>query len=112
MGLKKVFGKECVATQSSTMAPEEVLTLKREITKDVLDKVAALLQNIGVPHVDLANINTKDQQSQYYGDPRVPIEPTPERTPDTITPVAQNPEPIPEHVVKVHIFIIYKHLLI
>ena len=39
VALRKAFGKECVATQSSMMAPEEVATLKREITNDFLDKV-------------------------------------------------------------------------
>ena len=46
MGIKKAFGKECVATQSRTMLPEEVATLRKEITKDVLDKVAFVLQKM------------------------------------------------------------------
>ena len=43
VGLKKAFVKECVATQSRTMPPEKVATLRREITKDVLNKVAFIL---------------------------------------------------------------------
>ena len=39
VSLKKAFGKECVTTESRTMLPEEVATLRREITKDVLDKL-------------------------------------------------------------------------
>ena len=55
VGLKKAFGKECVATQSRMMPPKEVATLRREITKDVLDKVAFIWQKMGAPTVDLAN---------------------------------------------------------
>ena len=65
--------------------PEEVATLKREITKDVLDKVVAFLQKMGGPHVDLENIIIEDQQSQH-GDPKISVE----RTPEPITLVAQN----------------------
>ncbi|XP_057535663.1 uncharacterized protein LOC130813794 [Amaranthus tricolor] len=86
--LKKAFGKECVATQSRTMLPEEVATLRREITIGVLDKVAFVLQKMGAPIVDLANMIFEDQQSQH-GDPKASIE----RTPEAITPVAQNPTP-------------------
>ena len=56
VGLKKAFGKECVATQSRTMPPDEVATLRSHITKDVLAKVAFVLQKIGAPIVDLANL--------------------------------------------------------
>ena len=90
VGLKKAFEKECVATQSRTMSPEELATLKREITKDILDKVALILQKMGAPNVDLANMIIEDQQSQH-GDPKVSVE----RTPEPITPVAQNPTPLP-----------------
>ena len=62
------------------MAPEEVVNLKREFKKDVLDKVAALLQNIGAPHVDLTIIIIDDQQSEH-GDPKVLVERTPEPIP-------------------------------
>ena len=111
MGFKKAFGKECVATQSGTMPPEEVATLRREITTDVLDRVAFILQKMGAPTVDLANMIVKDQQSQHE-DPKVSIE----RTPEPITPIAQNPTPetvncgarnpktTPEPVVKLHSF--------
>ena len=130
--IKMAFGKEYVATQSRTMLPEEVATLKREITKDVLDKVAFVLQKIGAPIVDLANMIVDDQQSQY-GDPKALVEPTPEPntlvaqnitpqpittaeaqnpTQETMNSVAQNPEPTLEPVVKVHRFLTYKHLLI
>ena len=64
MGLKKAFGKECVATQSRTIPPDEVATLRVEITKDVLAKVALMLQKMGAPTVDLANLIVEDQQSQ------------------------------------------------
>src|SRR5688572_2214515 len=72
VGLKKAFGKECVATQSRTMPPDEVATLIAQITKDVLDKVAFVLQKMGAPIVDLANMIAEDQQSQH-GDPFVII---------------------------------------
>ena len=132
VGLKKAFGKDCVATQSRTTPPEEVATLRREITKDVLDKVAFILQKMGAPNVDLANMIIEDQQSQH-GDPKVSVERTPEPitpvaqnptplpiispeaqnpTPEIVNSVAQNPEPTPEPVVKVHNFLIYNHLLI
>ena len=120
VGLKKAFGKECVATQSRTMPPDEVATLRAEITKDVLAKVAFVLQKMGAPTVDLANLIVEDQQSQH-GDPNASVEPTPEPftpvapqpiatpegqnpTPETIDSVAQNPEPTPEPVVQVHSF--------
>ena len=95
MGLKQAFGKECVATQSRTMPPKEVATLRNEITKDVLDRVAFILQMMGAPTVDLANMIVEDQQSQH-GDPKASIERIPEPTPEPITPVAQNitPQPI------------------
>ena len=86
--VKKAFCKECVATQASTMAPEDVAILKSEIEKRVLEKVATLFRKMGLPHVDLASINIEDQQSQH-GDPKVLVKPTP----DLITPVAQNPTP-------------------
>ena len=54
------MAKECVATQSSTMTLEDVVALKREIEKDVLEKVATLLQKMELLHVDLANINIED----------------------------------------------------
>ena len=86
------------------MPPEEVATLKREIVKDVLDKVAALLQKMGVTHVDLANIIIEDQKSQHKN-PKVSVEPTLELItpiaqitppkPITPTPVAQNLTPVP-----------------
>ena len=47
VGLKKAFGKECVAIPSSTMLPEELVTLRREITKEVLDKVTTLFAENG-----------------------------------------------------------------
>ena len=94
VGLKKAFGKVCVATQSKTMPPEEVATLRREITKYVLDRVAFILQKMGAPTVDLANMFVEDQQSQH-GDPKASVEQTPEPTPKPITPVAQNPTPQP-----------------
>ena len=50
VGLKKAFDKECVATQSRTMPPEKVATLRREITKDVLDKVAFIFAEDGSTH--------------------------------------------------------------
>ena len=78
----------------------------------------------------------EDQQSQH-GDPKASVEQTPEPTLEPITPVAQNPtpqpittpeaqnlapvtvyfvaqnpEPTPEPVVKVHSFLIYKHLVV
>ena len=91
MGLKKAFGKECVSTQSRTMLPEELVTLKREIMKDVLYKVAFVLQKMGAPIVDLANMIVEDQQSQH-GDPKASVE----QTLEPITPLAQNitPQPI------------------
>ena len=120
VGLKKAFDKEYVATQSRTMPPDEVATLKAEITKDVLAKVAFMLQKMGAPTVDLANLLVEDPQSQHR-DPKALAEPTlepitpvapqpianPERqnpTPKTMNFVAQNSEPTPEPVVKVHIF--------
>ena len=45
VGLKKAFGKEYVATQSRTMPPNEVATLRAEITKNVLAKVALVAEN-------------------------------------------------------------------
>ncbi|CAO2813834.1 unnamed protein product [Amaranthus hypochondriacus] len=117
VGLKKAFGKECVATQSKTMPPDEVATLTAKITKDVLDKVTFMLQKMGAPNVDLANMIAEDQQSQH-GNPKASVERTPEpitpietqpiTTPETTNPtpetmnttVAQNPEPTPEPVVK------------
>ena len=74
------------------MLPEEVATLKREITKDVLDKVAFVLQKMGAPIVDLANMIVEDQESQL-GDPKALIEWTPEPTPKPITFVVRNPTP-------------------
>ena len=91
VGLKKAFGKECVATQSRTMPPDEVATLRAEITKDVLAKVALILHKMGAPTVDLANLIVEDQQSQH-GDPNASVEPTPE----PITPVAPQPITTPE----------------
>ena len=49
VGLKKAFDKECVATQSRTIPPNEVPTLRAEITKDVLAKVALVLQRLEHP---------------------------------------------------------------
>ena len=132
MGIKKAFGKECVATQSRMMLPKEVATLRKEITMNVLDKVAFVLQKMGAPIVDLANMIVEDQQIQH-GDPKALVERTPERitpvvenittqpittpeaqnpTPETVNSVAQNIEPTPELVVKVHNFLTYKCLLI
>ncbi|XP_057527500.1 uncharacterized protein LOC130806439 isoform X2 [Amaranthus tricolor] len=120
VGLKKAFGKECVATQSRTMPLDEVATLRAQTTKDVLAKVAFVLQKMGAPTVDLANMIVEDQQSQH-GDPKASVERIHEPTPEPITPVAlqpitipeaqnpkpetinsvaQNPEPTPEPVVK------------
>ena len=120
VGLQKAFGKECVATQSRTALRDEVATLRAEITKDVLAKLAAVLQKMGAPIVDLANLIVEDQESQH-GDPNALVEPTPEPitpvapqpitfpkgenpTPETINSVAQNPEPTPEPVLQVHSF--------
>ena len=121
MGLQKAFGKERVATQSRTTLRDEVATLRLEITKDVLAKLAAVLQKMGAPIVDLANLIVEDQESQH-GDPNasveltpepithvapLPITNTPERenpTPENINFVAQNPEPTPEPVLQVHSF--------
>ncbi|XP_057529500.1 uncharacterized protein LOC130808069 isoform X2 [Amaranthus tricolor] len=61
VGLKKAFGKECVATQSRWLLPEEVATLRREITKDILYKFACILQKMGAPIVDLTNMIGEDQ---------------------------------------------------
>ena len=61
MGLKKAFGKECVATQSRWLLPKEVATLRREITKDILYKFACVLQKMGAPIVDLTNMIGEDQ---------------------------------------------------
>ena len=93
------------------MTLEDVVALKREIEKDVLEKVATLLQKMELLHVDLANINIEDQQSQH-ADPKVLVEPTPEPvtpvaqipTPDPITPSVQNPKPPPKPVLKMHSF--------
>ena len=82
MGLKKAFGKECVVTQSRTMLLEELAILRREITKDVLDKVAFVLQKMGATIVDLANMIVENQQSQH-GDPKASVDRTPETTPHT-----------------------------
>ena len=56
------------------------------MTKDVLDKVASLLQKMEAPTVDLANMIVEDQQSQH-GDPKASVEPSPE----PVTPVAHQP---------------------
>ena len=89
MGLKKAFGTECVATKSRTVPPEELATLNKKITKDILDKVAFISQKMGAPNVDLENISIEDQQSEH-GDPKIYTE----RTPKPITtPEAQNPTP-------------------
>ena len=90
MGLKKSYGKECVATQSRSMLPEEVATFRREITKDVLNKVAFVLQKMGAPIIELENMIVEDQESQH-GDPKASVE----RTPEPITLVARNPTPQP-----------------
>ena len=75
---------------------------------------------MGAPIVDLANLIVKDQQSQH-GNPKASAEPTPEPitlvapqpittpegknpTSETMNFVAQNSEPTPEPVVKVHRF--------
>ena len=63
VGLQKAFGKECVATQSRTTLRDEVATLRAEITKDVLAKLAVVLQKMGAPIVDLANLIVEDQES-------------------------------------------------
>ena len=42
------------------MPPEEVATIRKEITKDVLDKVAFILQKMGAPTVDLENMFVED----------------------------------------------------
>ncbi|XP_057524186.1 uncharacterized protein LOC130803956 [Amaranthus tricolor] len=117
VGLQKAFGKECVATQSRTALREEAATLRAEITKDVLAKLAAVLQKMGVPIVDLANLIVEDQESQH-GDTNALVEPTPEpitpvapqlinNTPEgenttleNINFVAQYPEPTPEPVLQ------------
>ena len=59
-GVKEGFGKECVATQSRMMPPEELPNLRREITKDVLDRVAFVLQKMGAPTIDMANMIVED----------------------------------------------------
>ena len=61
VGFKKAFGKQCVATQSRTMPPDEVANLRAEITKDVLAKVALELQKMGAPTIDLKNLILEDQ---------------------------------------------------
>ena len=66
VGVRKAFGNECVATQSRTMPSldevekrlKEKITaeitvdvtanVRAQVTKDVLDKLALLLQKIGV----------------------------------------------------------------
>ena len=80
------------------MLPEKLATLRREITKDVLDKVAFVLQKMGAPIVDLANMIVEDQQSQH-GYPKASVQ----RTPEPVTPVAQNitPQPITNPKVKI-----------
>ncbi|XP_057515642.1 uncharacterized protein LOC130797172 [Amaranthus tricolor] len=109
VGLQKAFGKECVATQSRTALREEAATLRAEITKDVLAKLATVLQKMGAPIVDLVDLIVDDQGSQH-GDSNALVEPTPEpSTPVapqlfTNTPVAQNPEPTPVPVLQVHSF--------
>ena len=72
VGIKKAFGKECVATPSRTMPPDEVETLKEQMTadvtanvttqviKDILNKVALLLHKMGAPTVDLTNMLAED----------------------------------------------------
>ncbi|XP_057548040.1 uncharacterized protein LOC130826470 [Amaranthus tricolor] len=77
VGLQKAFGKECVATQSRTALREEAATLRAEITKDVLAKLATVLQKMGAPIVDLADLIVDDQGSQH-GDSNALVEPTPE----------------------------------
>ena len=80
-----------------------------------------MLQKMGAPIVDLANLIVEDQESQH-GDPNALVEPTPEpitpvapqlitntpegenTTPENINFVAQNPEPTPEPVIQVHSF--------
>ena len=62
VGLKKTFGKECFATQSSTMTPKDVAALKSKIEKGVLAKVTVLLQKIGLPDIDWLCI----KQEQNY----------------------------------------------
>ena len=90
VGLKKAYDQECVTTLSRSLLPKEVATLRREITKDVLDKVAFILQKMGTPIVYLENIIVKDQESQH-GDPKASVE----RTPEPIILVARNPTPQP-----------------
>ena len=102
------------------MPPDEAPTLQAEITKVVLAKVAHMLQKMGAPIVDLANLIVEDQESQH-GDPNASVKPTPEPitpvapqpittpdgqnpTPETMNSVAQNQESTPEPVVKVHSF--------
>ena len=115
VGVRKAFGKEVVSSQSLTMRPNEVATLREEITKDVLAKLALVLQKMGAPIVDLANLIVEDQQSQH-GDPNASVEPTPEPitpvapqpittpepTPETMNSVAQDLETTPEPVIQVH----------
>ena len=76
-----------------------------------------MLQKMGAPTVDLANLIVEDQQSQH-GDPNASVEPTPEPitpvapqpittpepTPETMNSVAQDPETTPEPAVQVHSF--------
>ena len=121
MGLQKAFGNECVATQSRTALREETATLRAEITKDVLAKLADVLQKMEPPIVDLANLIVEDLESQH-GDSNALVEPIPEPitpvapqlitntpegenpTPENINFVAQNSEPTPEPVLQVHSF--------
>ena len=46
--LQKAFGKECVAAQSRTILRDEVATLRAEFTKDVIAKLALVLQKMGL----------------------------------------------------------------
>ena len=41
--------------------PDEVATLRAEITKDILVKVTFMLQKMGASTVDLANLIVEDQ---------------------------------------------------
>ena len=72
------------------MPPDEVTTLRAEITKDVLAKVALVLLKMGAPTVDLANLIVEDQQSQH-GDPNASVEPTPEPITPRSTPAHYYP---------------------
>ncbi|XP_057529799.1 uncharacterized protein LOC130808337 [Amaranthus tricolor] len=59
------------------MLRDEVATRRAEITKDVIAKLAVVLQKMGAPIVDLANLIVDDQESQHR-DSNALLKPTPE----------------------------------